>query len=172
MRLLLSRQDSPIGEMLIVTDERENLRALDFHDYQARMHKLLARHYAAYQLIDGTTPQRIAIALADYFAGALDAVESLPTRTGGTEFQQATWKLLRTIPASETCTYGDLARRLNKPNASRAVGLANGANPIAIAVPCHRVIGASGALTGYGGGLARKQWLLDHERKHAATFAA
>ncbi|PQO44266.1 methylated-DNA--[protein]-cysteine S-methyltransferase [Blastopirellula marina] len=171
MRLLLSRQASPIGEMLLVTDERLTLRALDFHDYEARMHKLLTRHYGAYQLVDATTPQTIAAALDDYFAGTLEAVDDLPTQTGGTDFQTATWKLLRAIPASETRTYGDLARQLNKPSASRAVGLANGANPIAIVVPCHRVIGASGALTGYGGGLSRKRWLLDHERKHAATVA-
>ncbi|WP_255671047.1 methylated-DNA--[protein]-cysteine S-methyltransferase [Blastopirellula sediminis] len=172
MQLLLSRLDSPVGEMLIVTDAEGTLRALDFHDYEPRMRTLLARHYETYQLTTGDTPDAIAAALTNYFAGDLNAVNHLPTQTGGTEFQRTIWKALRTIPGGVTRSYGDLAKQIKKPSASRAVGLANGANPIAIVVPCHRVIGASGALTGYGGGLPRKRWLLDHERKHAGLFAA
>ena len=100
--------------------------------------------------------------LADYFAGKrLDF--DLPLAAVGTGFQQRVWEALVAIPYGETCSYGDLARAIGRPAASRAVGAANGRNPIAIVVPCHRVIGASGALTGYAGGMAAKQWLLAHE---------
>ena len=102
-----------------------------------------------------------------YFAGTLTRFE-IPIRLDGTDFQRRVWTQLLEIPYGETISYGELARRLGNPNASRAVGLANGRNPIAVIVPCHRVIGADGTLTGYGGGLDRKVWLLDHE---AATRA-
>src|SRR5215831_1034053 len=99
-----------------------------------------------------------------YFDGDLVAVASLPTATNGTNFQRAVWDALRHIAPGETISYGMLANRIGRPSAMRAVGLATGANPIAIVVPCHRVIGANGTLTGYGGGLERKRWLLAHER--------
>jgi methylated-DNA-[protein]-cysteine S-methyltransferase len=100
--------------------------------------------------------------LDEYFAGRRREFD-LPWRLDGTEFQQRVWKTLLEIRYGETWSYGELARRLGNPNASRAVGLANGRNPISIMVPCHRVIGADGSLTGYGGGLERKRWLLAHE---------
>jgi methylated-DNA-[protein]-cysteine S-methyltransferase len=100
--------------------------------------------------------------LKEYFAGKRREF-ALPLRLDGTEFQQRVWGELTKIPFGETRSYGQLAKRLNNPNGSRAVGLANGRNPIAIIVPCHRVIGADGSLTGYGGGLPRKRWLLAHE---------
>jgi len=96
----------------------------------------------------------------------------LPLAPAGTEFQRTVWTALCAIPHGRTTSYGDLARRIGRPAASRAVGLANGRNPIAIIVPCHRVIGADGSLTGYGGGIKRKRWLLDHERRHAAGAPA
>ncbi len=99
-----------------------------------------------------------------YFAGDLAAIEALPTATGGTAFQRAVWAALRDVRAGRTVAYGDIAAAIGRPGAMRAVGMANGANPIAIVVPCHRIIGRSGMLTGYAGGLARKQWLLTHER--------
>lgn len=172
MQLSLSRQNSPLGSMLIVTDEEDQLRALDFYDYESRMQKLLTRHYGAYELIETATPTKIADALTNYFAGKLSAVCDLTVCTGGTTFQREIWKALRSVPAGESLSYGELARQVGRPNASRAVGLANGANPIAIVVPCHRIIGANGALTGYGGGLPRKRWLLDHEQKHATVCVA
>jgi methylated-DNA-[protein]-cysteine S-methyltransferase len=98
-----------------------------------------------------------------YFNGALGAIDSLPVKTGGTEFQRALWATLRTIRTGSTTTYGSLAIQLGQPKATRAIGTANGANPIGIIVPCHRVIGANAALTGYGGGIERKRWLLRHE---------
>ena len=101
--------------------------------------------------------------LAAYFAGEL-RVFDVPLTAEGTAFQQRVWQALRDIPYGVTESYGTLAGRIGKPSASRAVGMANGRNPIGIIVPCHRVLGASGALTGYGGGIARKQWLLAHEQ--------
>jgi methylated-DNA-[protein]-cysteine S-methyltransferase len=101
--------------------------------------------------------------LNEYFAGTLIEF-NLPIQLHGTAFQQKVWKVLKTIPYGVTMSYGELAKQLNQPNASRAVGLANGKNPVSIVVPCHRVIGANGKLTGYGGGIERKQWLLSHER--------
>ncbi|HEV3341059.1 MAG TPA: methylated-DNA--[protein]-cysteine S-methyltransferase [Pirellulales bacterium] len=101
--------------------------------------------------------------LSAYFEGDLRRFD-LPIRLAGTEFQQTVWSALRELDFGQRISYGELARRIGRPSASRAVGLANGRNPIGIIVPCHRVIGASGSLTGYGGGLKRKQWLLEHER--------
>ena len=167
MQLRLERRASPVGPLLIVTDEAGTLRALDFADYEERMHKLLGRHYGAYELVEGAAPASVAEALDAYFAGDVTAIEKLPTATGGTEFQRAVWKALREIPAGTTQSYGALAARLGKPGASRAVGLANGSNPVGIVVPCHRVIGANGTLTGYAGGMKTKAWLLEHERRHA-----
>jgi methylated-DNA-[protein]-cysteine S-methyltransferase len=100
-----------------------------------------------------------------YFAGKLEALDGTRLDLQGTPFQRNVWSLLMTIPAGETRSYGELARELGKPRAARAVGAANGANPIAIFVPCHRVIGSTGALTGYAWGQERKRWLLDHERR-------
>jgi methylated-DNA-[protein]-cysteine S-methyltransferase len=102
--------------------------------------------------------------MAAYFGGDLAAIDALPVATGGTEFQRAVWDELRRIPCGGSISYSELARRIGRPAAIRAVGLANGANPIGIVVPCHRVIGANGTLTGYGGGIERKRWLLAHER--------
>jgi len=107
--------------------------------------------------------------LKEYFAGQRTDFD-LPLSFGGTEFQRMVWEGLLGIPYGETVSYGELADRLGRPTASRAVGLANGKNPIGIIVPCHRVVGSTGDLTGYGGGLARKRWLLDFERGGAALF--
>jgi len=106
---------------------------------------------------------RAAAQLDEYFAGERRDFD-LPLAPSGTEFQTAVWLALAKIPFGETCSYGELARVVGRPSASRAVGAANGANPIAIILPCHRVIGSNGTLTGYGGGLPMKRWLLDHER--------
>lgn len=101
--------------------------------------------------------------LTAYFSGSLTEFD-LPLQLQGTPFQQRVWEALKTIPYGRTMSYGELAQTIGQPNASRAVGLANGRNPLSIVVPCHRVIGANGKLTGYGGGIERKQWLLNHER--------
>lgn len=101
--------------------------------------------------------------LADYFAGEIDALDRIPVETAGTAFQEAVWRRLRAIPAGTTITYAELARRVGRPKGFRAVGRANGTNPVWIAVPCHRVIASDGSLQGYGGGLDAKAWLLRHE---------
>ena len=163
MQLTLSTYTAPVGDLLVVSDADGALRALDFSDYEARMRALLGRHYGAYTLSDGPIPPDIGQALYAYFDGDLTALDGLTVKTGGSDFQRGVWAALRRIPAGATTGYGALAASLGKPGAARAVGLANGANPIGIVVPCHRVIGASGALTGYAGGVERKRWLLEHE---------
>jgi methylated-DNA-[protein]-cysteine S-methyltransferase len=155
---------SPLGRITLVWDADEALRALDFEDYEARMRRLLRRHYGPIDLEPGRAPRALREGLAAYFAGTVTAVDALPVHTNGTEFQRRVWTALRAVPAARPTTYGALAAAIGRPGASRAVGLANGANPVAIVVPCHRVVGADGTLTGYGGGVARKRWLLDHER--------
>jgi methylated-DNA-[protein]-cysteine S-methyltransferase len=105
-------------------------------------------------------------ALEAYFAGDFEPIAKIKVRTAGTPFQQQVWSALCEIPAGTTLSYGQLAAKLGNPSASRAVGRANGLNPVAIVVPCHRVIGANGSLTGFGGGIERKKWLLDHEAAH------
>lgn len=161
--LTLSRFAYPIGEILLVTDADGAVRALDFADYEPRMRRLLVRHYGTDATTSGETPAAVREALERYFNGDLVALDTLEVRTGGTAFQRAVWAALRTIPVGDTLSYRGLAERIGKPSAMRAVGLANGANPVGIIVPCHRVIGANGALTGYAGGIERKRWLLAHE---------
>jgi methylated-DNA-[protein]-cysteine S-methyltransferase len=165
--LYIDRLESPIGTTLLVHDPEGRVRALDFHDFEPRMRRLLRLHYGAdgddFTVEDRTAPVAIQRALRDYFAGDLTAADAIPVATNGTPFQRDVWAALRTIRAGTTLSYGALARQLGRPKSVRAVGLANGANPIAIVVPCHRVIGADGSLTGYGGGLDRKRWLLAHE---------
>lgn len=159
----LDRIATPVGEVLLVTDADGAVRAFDFADYEARMMKLLARHYGEARLVEGCAPAPVRNAVAAYFDGDLTALDGLVVKTGGTDFQRAVWAALRTIPAGRTWSYGQLAQAIGKPAAVRAVGLANGANPVGVIVPCHRVVGANGTLTGYAGGLERKRWLLAHE---------
>ncbi len=167
LALFLDEIETPIGTMPVVVDSDGNIRVADFHDYSERMHRLLARHYGAegcgFTLNRAPLPAAIRAAIEGYFAGDLTAIDALPVATCGTDFQREVWAALRTIPAGTTMSYGALAAQIGRPAAVRAVGLANGANPIGVIVPCHRVIGANASLTGYGGGLHRKKWLLEHE---------
>jgi methylated-DNA-[protein]-cysteine S-methyltransferase len=156
----IARMASPVGELTIVVDDHGALRELGWR----------CREWP--EAIPAEDPGGVVSALRRYFAGELAALDELPVVFEGTEFQCRVWNALRELRAGETCTYGHIARRINQPTAGRAVGLANGANPIAIVVPCHRVIGANGTLTGYGGGLDRKRWLLDHERRDLFTLQA
>jgi len=167
LKLLLSRLPSPIGTVLLVSDGTA-LRALDFLDYEPRMHRLLRLRYGSFTLTPTQDAGELGRSVQAYFEGNLAAVERLPVQTAGTAFQRAVWTGLRLIPPGATISYGQLAERVGRAKASRAVGLANGANPVAVVVPCHRVIGANAKLTGYGGGLHRKEWLIAHERRHAA----
>ena len=158
-RLFLDRLPTPIGEALLITDGDGALRAFDWSDHEDR----LRRHYGAVPMADGPAPVSTIRALEAYFAGQIDALAPIAWRIAGTPFQNSVWRALADIPAGVTVSYGELASRIGKPTAVRAVGLANGANPIGVVIPCHRVIGADGSLTGYGGGLDRKRWLLIHE---------
>jgi methylated-DNA-[protein]-cysteine S-methyltransferase len=164
--LHVERIDTPTGRMVLVTDDQDRLRVADWEDHEGRMQRLLGRHYGAagFNLRDARGDSTARRALEAYFAGDPNALRDVATATNGTEFQRQVWAALRLIPVGRTISYGALAAKLGRPDAVRAVGLANGANPIAIVVPCHRVIGADASLTGYGGGLERKRWLLDHER--------
>lgn len=172
LRLFIDRLDTPIGELAVVADRQGNLRTLEWTEHEERMRRALRLHYGAdgFVLEPARDPSGLTSALRAYFAGNLAAIDRLPTATGGTPFQRVVWRALRDIPCGTTLSYGELARRIGRAEAVRAVGLANGANPVSIVVPCHRVIGASGALTGYGGGIERKRWLLAHEG--AACVAA
>ena len=161
--LTLDRIDTPVGEILVVTDADGAVRALDFADFEDRMQRLLARHWGEVLLAPGRAPERVRAALAAYFGGDLAALDDLAVRTAGTAFQREVWAALRRIPAGTTVSYGRLAAEVGRPKAVRAVGLANGGNPVGVIVPCHRVIGANGTLTGYAGGVERKRALLAHE---------
>lgn len=156
---------TPVGNMRIVVDDQEQLRALDWDDYEARLHRLLARHYGpnTVTLVKASAARSVRDPIEAYLAGDLHAIARVRVQTGGTLFQRSVWSELRKIPVGRTLTYSQLAQRIGHPRAVRAVGLANGANPVGVVVPCHRVIGADGSLTGFGGGLHRKEWLLTHE---------
>ncbi len=156
------RLESPLGPLLVVTDGK-GICGLDYADYESRMLRLLKRRHPTKTMSDGPVPTKVSEAITAYWDGELTAIDELVVNSGGTEFQESVWSILRQIPHGRTMTYGALANRLGKPAASRAVGLANGLNPIAIVIPCHRLIGANGSLTGYAGGLERKEWLLHHE---------
>ena len=152
--------------MLIVADDAGSLCALYFDD-DAKLRRMLAAHHGTHELDEAEVAAPIVAGLEAYFAGQLTAIDELATATGGSPFQRRVWAALRSVPAGATTSYGALAAVVGRPGASRAVGAANGANPVSIVVPCHRIIGAGGALTGYGGGLHRKRWLLDHESRHS-----
>jgi len=162
-RLVVDRLRTPIGEALLITDEAGRLRALDWSDYEDRMAQLLRLHYGALRPETGAAPAAIKRRLQAYFDGEVTGLGAIAWQTAGTPFQREVWAALTAIPAGRTLSYAALAARIGRPKAVRAVGLANGANPVSVVVPCHRVIGADGSLTGYGGGLARKRWLLRHE---------
>lgn len=151
--------DTPIGRLLLANDAG-GLRYVEFDD--ARRDRRITADWRH-------SEKRLAPVLeqfAAYFAGELLNFD-LPLSPHGSDFQRAVWDLLVTIPYGETTSYGAIARRLGRPDSSRAVGAANGSNPLPIIVPCHRVIGSNGQLTGFGGGLPTKRWLLEHERRHA-----
>ena len=159
----LDRLETPIGTALLAIDAEGVLRALDWEDFEPRMRQLLRRQYGAVVLNAAKAPRDTLSALKRYFKGDLAALNAIKWRVAGTPFQQKVWHALPNIPAGTTMSYGALALKLDAPNAMRAVGHANGANPISVVLPCHRLIGSNGSLVKYGGGLARKRWLLQHE---------
>jgi methylated-DNA-[protein]-cysteine S-methyltransferase len=160
---------TPIGDMLVLASD-EGLCALEFVGPRKRLTRLerrLAHWFPPHRIVDGETgtTTRTREWLTAYFKGTTADVGDLPISMHGSPFEQKVWRALLQIPPGETASYGDIARAVGSAGASRAVGAANGANPIAIIVPCHRIVGSSGSLVGYGGGLDRKTWLLEHERR-------
>lgn len=154
--------DSPVGRLTLAAHD-DRLVGLCFEGLWERRERALLRLAPACRFTDASDPAGAASALGRYFDGDLRALDHLAVEFFGTPFQQRVWQELRRIPAGSTRSYGEIAAAIGAPSAVRAVGAANGANPVGIVVPCHRVIGAGGALTGFAGGLANKRWLLRHE---------
>jgi methylated-DNA-[protein]-cysteine S-methyltransferase len=153
---------SPIGPLTLAARDGR-LCALHFGDEQAAVIEALTRRAKSGTVSTTPDPAGATSALRAYFGGDLDAFDRVDVVLDGTPFQQRVWTALRKVRAGRTASYSDIACAIGAPAAVRAVGAANGANPVALVVPCHRIIGSSGSLTGYGGGLNRKRWLLQHE---------
>jgi methylated-DNA-[protein]-cysteine S-methyltransferase len=164
---LFDRVDTPLGEAQLVCDARGRLRLFGWYGRDAKWKRYCRSHLGDIELSETRDPFGLSSAIDTYMQGNVHVIDNLPVAFSGTPFQETVWHALRTIPAGETLSYGALARQIGEPKAVRAVGLANGSNPIGLVVPCHRVIGSDGSLTGYGGGLERKKWLLDHEARCA-----
>lgn len=163
MKLLQQTISSPMGDMLLVTDEQDRMRALSFATEPARLHRLLRQHHGDYELVVAAHKSAAISRLQAYFCGDLQALDDIVVASGGSAFQQQVWAALRQIPPGHMLSYGQLAARLGHPSGARAVGSANASNPIAIVVPCHRLVANNGDLRGYAWGLERKRWLLAHE---------
>ena len=162
MLIEFSHLDSPVGGVLLAVSV-EGLCALDFTDSEVEVRKRLGRAHPDATFGTGPRATRAATSVKAYFDGDLNALEKLEVAATGTPFQQKVWAALREIPLGATTSYSKIAKSIGNPTAVRAVGAANGRNPIALVVPCHRVIAADGTLCGYAGGLWRKEWLLRHE---------
>ena len=171
MTLDVTEFRSPIGRMILAARD-DRLCALEFAARWPARRRALERRFGTIVLRRAVDPAGAVTALREYFAGVLQAIGRLPIDPGGTAFQRRVWTALGRIPPGRTLSYRELAEAIGASAAVRAVGAANGANPIALVVPCHRVIGADGSLTGYAGGLRRKRWLLAHEAACAPRRAA
>jgi methylated-DNA-[protein]-cysteine S-methyltransferase len=163
----LSRAPTPLGEAVIVSDDAGALRLFYWDDPTHRWEPALRRRYG--EVILTEKDDAFGRVLASYFDGDIAVLDTMKVAFNGSTFQNRVWNALRRIPGGTTTSYGALAKKIGAPSAVRAVGLANGQNPVGLIVPCHRVIGSDGALTGYGGGLERKRWLLEHEARHAGA---
>jgi methylated-DNA-[protein]-cysteine S-methyltransferase len=163
--------ESPLGRIVVATAS-DGVHAIEFAESDDPRDWRFARRLAAAEFARGAGGGDVADLLKRYFDGDVAALADVPVAAAGTPFQRRVWAELRRIPAGETITYGRLAARLGRAGSARAVGAANGANPVAIAVPCHRVVGADGALTGYAGGVERKRRLLLHEGVRPPAAAA
>ncbi len=168
-RLVSDSFPTPIGGAVIVCDPSGALLIYDWEDRRHRWEGAMRRRYGDVVLTAKKGAFGHAKAFADYFDGDIFAIDAMKVAPEGTPFQLEVWRALRGIDGGTTTSYAALAGNIGRPSAVRAVGLANGQNPISIVVPCHRVVGSNGSLTGYGGGLPRKRWLLDHEARHAGT---
>jgi methylated-DNA-[protein]-cysteine S-methyltransferase len=159
---LTERFETPVGPMVLVAHDGVVL-LFEFEGTPGRIERQMRLRFGDVDLEPATNPFGISDRIRDYFAGDIHAIDDILTDGGGTDFEIRVWAELRKIPTGTTVSYGHIARKLGDVQLSRAVGTANGRNPIAIIVPCHRVIGADGSMTGYGGGLQNKEWLLRHE---------
>jgi len=157
-----SKMATPAGAIVLV-ERGSALVGLVFEDHWKGFSRDLERRFGAFTFEEDLQTEGATAGLRHYLAGDLLALDSIEVDTGGTLFQQAVWRALRRIPPGTTWSYARLACEIGRPSATRAVAAANGANPVSIVIPCHRVIGSDGSLTGYGGGLPRKRWLLTHE---------
>lgn len=162
MSLCLSEHPSPLGPVTVVT-RGETLCVVAFSDSAGALLRALPRRYPDLPLAPGEAPRAVKEGFGAYWGGDLHAFDALSVEPSGTPFQARIWSVLREIPAGETISYAELSRRAERPGASRAAGSANGANPISLVIPCHRVIRGDGDICGYAGGVPRKQWLLTHE---------
>jgi methylated-DNA-[protein]-cysteine S-methyltransferase len=162
MQIPVAELETPIGTLTMLATP-EGLCAVTFQGRAAEIRPWLERRFGEFELKHVASLPQITSPLREYFKGDLTALDRIPVDAGGTEFQQRVWTRLRKVRAGSTIAYGDLARAIERPAAVRAVAAANAHNPVPIVVPCHRVIAANGSLWGYGGGLPRKQWLLQHE---------
>ena len=178
MQLFRSVLSTPLGDMLALASD-EGLCALEFttvhganrgRERLSRLNARLERWFPPHDIVDRETPTiaRTRAWLTAYFDGTSADINGLPLDMRGAPFERRVWVALQAIPPGQTTSYGAIAHALGSAGASRAVGAANGANPVSLIVPCHRVIGSTGSLTGYGGGLDRKTWLIDHERRWRA----
>jgi len=164
MKIEWTQVSTPLGMLSIAATPAGACRIAFDEVAAAAMRHALRKRFPELILAEAEDPAGAASRLKAYFGGELGALDEVPVDPGGTPFQTAVWLALRDIPAGRTLSYGQLAARIGRPRAVRAVGAANGANPVGLVLPCHRVIGNDGRLTGYGGGLPRKAWLLRHER--------
>ena len=169
-KLAVDELPSPLGVLYLVA-RGPALCAVAFADGWDREREALCRRFGPGVVLAAGVPASLRQALVRYFDGELAAIDTVPVDLGGTPFQRRVWAALRRVPAGATASYGDIAAAVGRPTAVRAVGAANGRNPVPIVVPCHRVVAADGTLHGYGGGLPRKRWLLDHEGALAPLFA-
>lgn len=164
--------DTPLGAAMLLSDETGTLRAFNWTEEEDHVLAWARRAYPGVTPTRAPAPAALRQAFEAYFAGDIRALDRVAWDAAGTAFQRQVWKALCEIPAGETWSYAQLAAHVGRPNAVRAVGTANGANPVAVLVPCHRVIGSNGTLTGYAGGLERKRWLLAHEGVTTADLFA
>jgi methylated-DNA-[protein]-cysteine S-methyltransferase len=162
MWIELSQFDSPVGHIVVAVGD-SGVVALEFAEDDAPVRAHLERAIPGARFGAGARADAVVATLRAYFAGDVRAIDDLPVEAHGTAFQKKVWAALRSIPPGKTASYRDIAGAIGSPSAVRAVGAANGQNPIALIVPCHRVIASDGTLCGYGGGLWRKEWLLRHE---------
>lgn len=156
---------TPLGAFILVWDAAGEVVASDYGGHEERLHHLLLRRLGRCNLIAAEVPSALAAAIDAYFTGDLPALDKVPVRLNGSAFQNRAWAALRQIPPGARASYAEQAALLGNPKAARAIGNANRNNPCNLIIPCHRLVGSDGALTGYAGGLERKRWLLEHEQR-------